>query len=141
MPFDMTAFLVVFIAVGMPVIFGFTLIAHRLRLQQDQYKMLMDERRLMIERGATDLPPIELPRQQAFRLNPMRHLRIGILALAVTAALGIDALLHDGRITMFGNGVPSSVMLLTGLVGVAFLVIFFTGRAYGQQDGCGPKGG
>lgn len=139
MELDLTSFLIVFVAVGMPVIFGFTLIAHRLRLRQDQFKMMMEERRLLIEKGVTDLPPLELP-TQPLRRDRLFHLRAGIMFLAIAAALGIDAAMHGGHITLFGGIISVSVAILIGLIGLATLSFHFITRRYERTGTSGPSG-
>jgi hypothetical protein len=136
---DVTAILVTFAAIGLPVVFGFTLIAHRLRLQQDQFRLMMDERRLLIEKGVTDLPPLELP-TQPLRRDRLRHLRAGVMLMAIAAALGADASMHGGRITLFGGDLSASVAILIGLVGLASLSFHFIARAYHCADVPQPSG-
>ncbi len=127
--FDPTAVYIMLIII-VPVIAGFRLIAHRLKLQQDQFKMMMEERKLLIEKGATELPPVTLPTSNFQRFNAFRHLRVGVVFTLLAAALGAYAAMHDGKINMFGSDFPDVIIWIIGAVGVAHLALFFLRRAY-----------
>ncbi len=137
--FDPTAVSIVFI-VFIPVIAGFTLIAHRLKLQQEQFKMMMEERKLLIQNGATDLPPVTLPSLGLHRLNGFRQLHIGVVFTLLAAAGATYAATHGGRIDMFGGDVPDALIWVVGAIGVAHLILFFLRRFYDRpNDAQDPK--
>ncbi len=58
---DATIVFVVFIAVGMPISGVVGLRAYWMWLRDKLLTRLLDERKMLIEKGVTDLPPLELP--------------------------------------------------------------------------------
>ena len=75
--FDPEAF-IAFLCVGLPIVLGvaFGILAQWFR--HKQLALMMDERRLLIEKGVTDLPRLELPAQTTRRIG-LFDLRAGIV--------------------------------------------------------------
>jgi hypothetical protein len=129
--FDPTILTIVLI-VMVPVIAGFTLMARRLRLQQEQFKLLMEERKLLIENGVRDLPPVTLPTLSGPRFDGFRHLRVGVVLTLVAAVSGAYAALHGGKLYMLGSDTESLIWIV-GAIGVAHLALHFIRRAYDRR--------
>ena len=61
--------LVVFIVCGLPIVLGVSVAIYGQRLRHKQLTLMMDERRLLIENGVTNLPRLELPAQSSRRVG------------------------------------------------------------------------
>ena len=122
---------IVFISVGIPFLCVFGIIAYSRRLQYRQVQLILEERKLLIEKGATHLPPLELPKLSKSPSPPaprpesrLRNLKWGIVLLFVSAAL--IAMHFTGGEKAFGT-LPSSdalgLYVVLAAVGLALLVI------------------
>ena len=129
---DITAIAIVFIVIGLPIILVVQLAVARMQSRQRQVEALLKERELLIEKGATDLPGLELPLQSAKR-DRLGSLRSAIVLLFLSAAL-----LFSYMVLPITGVVLSALMLQTtillGAIGLAMLLIHFVSLAYEARE-------
>ncbi len=99
---------------------------YHLMLQNRQLTLLVEERRLLIERGVTDLPPLELPEMRTKKAS--RSLLItGVVLLCVSVAWIASGLFLTRYSALGHPGVNVGVALgpgvLIGALGLLLLVI------------------
>ncbi len=140
---------VAFVVVGIPVLSVIGLRAYWLSLLDKQVKGLFEERKLLIEKGITDLPSLELPQMAGEERGPdmpqvplpavvrtgvqsVTLLRAGLIVLIVGACVFASGLaLNTGR----GRG--NDELLQAGLVivvtGLLLLLMNLIVRAFGRR--------
>jgi hypothetical protein len=115
---------------GMPVAIVVTALVTQSRSQKQRLEMLMAERRLLIEKGVTDLPPLDLtdPRQSGRRYGSLVW---GVILLAIGLGLGVSSYLggEGPGLQDLDTAVPVLGFLGLGLIGIHFVV-----RAYQRAD-------
>jgi hypothetical protein len=84
---DLGALLIIFL----PVLLGIGIVAWKAYLRHQLMVQMLEERRLLIEKGVTDLPKLELPvsRGSALRRAGLFDLRGGIVFVSVAVGLAI----------------------------------------------------
>ncbi|MCK4324839.1 MAG: hypothetical protein KAW89_09935 [Armatimonadetes bacterium] len=128
---------------------------YHLMLQNRQLTLLLEERRLLIERGVTDLPPLQLPEMRAEKAS-RSTLIAGIVLMLVSVAWLVSAFFLTSA---FWSGLgPTSARVPLGLalgpgviigaVGLLLLVIhavssavssYYERRDRDQQELSGPE--
>lgn len=137
----MADFGAVIICLG-PVLLGIGLVAWKAYLRHKLFTQILEERRLLIEKGVTDLPKLEVP------MSPMRRgglfdLRAGIVFVSVAAGLAIhhwvlsapqaSSLANEGdRLALQTEPFVMSVLACLGLGLICF---HFIARAHTRDDG------
>jgi len=118
---------------------------YHLMLQNRQLTLLLEERRLLIERGVTDLPPLQLPEMRTQKAS-RSTLIAGIVLLLVSVAWlvsGVFVLPHLTHYTAFRHsgasvGLALGPGVLIGAVGLLLLVIHAVlsavSRCYERRD-------
>ncbi len=136
---EIGAVVIVFTVIGVPVLAAFGIIAYRLWLRNRQLQLVLDERKLLIEKGVTDLPSLELPETRAKPRERSRfaNLKAGIILLFIAAALLVSQSLgpgYIGRQPFLGHIGPPVTIILAAL-GFALLLIHFLCRALERRNG------
>ncbi len=127
---------VLVIVVGIPVLAVFGMAAYSRWLHHRQLQLILEERKLLIEKGVTDLPPLELPERPAARIagglfalgrGRLRNLKAGIVLLFVAGAFAIAP---------FGGPQSESAGLsvILAAVGLALLLIHFITVRYENRE-------
>lgn len=119
----------VFVVVGLPVIAGTVIFVYSRMLHHRQLQLLLEERKLLIEKGVTELPPLEMPEPAAMpkKQDRLRSLKAGIILLFIaTAFLAMHLLMP----TVDNLPIP----LILGAIGVALLLIHFISEAYERRE-------
>lgn len=113
---------------GMPAAIVITALVVQGRLQRQRLEMLMAERRLLIEKGVTDLPPLDLsdPRRGSRRYSTLAW---GMVLVAV--GLGVSLAGYLGGEGVHGHETAGPVL---GFLGLALIGIHFAVRAYERAD-------
>ena len=128
---DWTAVVIVFFVVLMPVMLGFGIAAWAMVMKQRQLQLVLKERELLIEKGITDLPPLEVSLAEKKR-NGYGNLKWGLILVAVGAASAglrfFSFPLDAGGHWMLDLGALSMA------VGLALIAFHFIARAYQRQD-------
>ena len=124
------------IVVGIPILAVFGLAAYSRWLQHRQLQLLLEERKLLIEKGVTDLPSLELPHPSATskaRRGRLRNLKAGIVLLFIASALAIGGTFGGAP---FGGSRSENTGMIVMLVaiGVALLVIHWVQAHYELQQ-------
>jgi len=123
------------IVVGIPIVAVFGVVAYSRWLRHRQLQLLLEERRLLIERGVTDLPPLklpELPSAPAPRVQ-LRNLKAGIILLFVAGALAIGRALGGAP---FGGSQSDDIglMVILAALGLALIVVHYIAQAYERRE-------
>lgn len=113
---------------GMPAAIVITALVTQSRMQRQRLEMLMAERRLLIEKGVTDLPPLDLtdPRRGSRRYGTLVW---GMVLIAL--ALGVSLAGYLGGGGVHGHETAGPVL---GFLGLALIGIHFAVRAYERAD-------
>ncbi len=130
---------------------------YRMTLQNRQLMLLLEERRLLIERGVTDLPALQLPEMRAEKAS-RSTLIAGIVLLLVSVAWLVSAFFLTrwsafwSALGFSGVGGPLGFALgpgvLVGALGLLLLVIhavssavssYYERRERGEQESPGPE--
>jgi len=138
---DFTTVVIVFFVVLAPVMLGFGFAAWAMVMKQRQLQLLLKERELLIEKGATDLPPLELPLAEKKR-NGYGNLKWGLILVFIAAAAIITFFLsapaasvgYEAHVVQVGNVWLLHFGTFTGAIGFALVAFHFIARAYQQQD-------
>jgi Domain of unknown function (DUF6249) len=132
---DFVALAGVFFAVGLPIALGFGIAAYALSLRQRQLQAILRERELLIEKGATDLPPLALP-SDARKRNGYGNLKWGLILVLLGLAFTLIYLTtghsgHEGTAFL-------SLGTICAAIGIALLIFHFLARAYQRGDAAPP---
>jgi len=134
---DWTAVVIVFFVVLMPVMLGFGIAAWAMVMKQRQLQLVLKERELLIEKGITDLPPLEVSLAEKKR-NGYGNLKWGLVLVFVGAAAIITYFLSAPVVPMGDVSIESPGFLhfgtFTGAIGLALIAFHFIARAYQRQD-------
>jgi len=135
------------IVVGIPVLAVFGLAAYSRWLQHRQLQLLLEERKLLIEKGVTELPPLELPDSPVARKariggllalgrGPLGNLKAGIVLLFISAALLALHFWKMGGVQPLGPLSEDSLGLpvILAAIGLALLVIHAISGHYEHRD-------
>ncbi len=125
------------IVVGIPILAVFGLAAYARWLQHRQLQLLLEERKLLIEKGVTDLPPLELPDSPVApkARSRLRNLKAGIVLLFISAALLALYFWEIGGVPASGPlGGGMALIVMLGGIGVALLVIHFITVRYENEE-------
>ncbi len=117
------------IVVGIPVLASIGLAVYSRMLHHRQLQLLLEERKLLIEKGVTELPPLEMPEPAAMpkKRDRLRNLKAGIILLFIaTAFLAMHLLMP----TVDNLQIP----LILGAIGVALLLIHVISEAYERRE-------
>lgn len=102
-------------------------------LQHRKIQMLLAERKLLIEKGVTDLPPLQLP-EIVHRTDSFGNLKAGVVLLFTSGGLLLSYLLRGTQRPFFGDlNLHISITCLLAALGFALLVIHFLVRAYDRS--------
>ena len=124
----MSSDLVIVLIVGLIIV----LRGYRMILQHRQLKLLLEERKLLIEKGSTDLTPLEIPEMPTKKAFPW-FLAAGIILLFVSPVFLVG---HLGYAPT-GPSPESAFLwlcLMSGAIGLALLVIHFIAEAYERRE-------
>jgi len=139
---DMTAISIVFFVVPLPFLFVLAMVGYRGWLRHKQLQLMLDERKLLIEKGVTDLPPLELPGMEEKKKpgDRLANLKAGIVLLALAVAFVLMQLVTPDAVHFLGP-VRLPATLILGALGLALLLIHFVCRASESRDqaGAGPE--
>ena len=124
------------IVVGIPILAVFGLAAYSRWLQHRQLQLLLEERKLLIEKGVTELPRLEIsglavaPKATRDRL---RNLKAGIILLFVAGALAIGRAFGGAP---FGGSRSDNIglMVVLAALGLALIVIHYVAQAYERRE-------
>ena len=124
------------IVVGIPILAVFGLAAYSRWLQHRQLQLLLEERKLLIEKWVTDLPSLELPHPSATskaRRGRLRNLKGGIVLLFIASALAIGGTFGGAP---FGGSRSENtgMIVMLAAIGVALLVIHFITVRYEDRE-------
>ena len=129
-----------FIVVGIPVLAAAGAAIYSRWLQHRPLQLLLEERKLLIEKGVTDLPPLELPDPPVAPKprGPLRNLKAGIILLFISAAL---VFLRISEIGGVHSGLPILAVMLAA-IGLALLLIHAISSHYERREAQeqGPSG-
>ena len=119
----------------MPFAFVVAVVFIKANARSRELAQIMEERKLMIERGM-EPPPLKLPAQEkAEAKDPLGNLKAGVILLAI--ALGLLATIWLLPTSGFLGGMhfahPAAVVV--GILGVGFIVLHFIVRAYQPKNG------
>jgi uncharacterized membrane protein len=128
---DWTAVLIVLFVIPLPFIFTFGFVAYRHWLRHREMERMLEERRLLIERGVTDLPPLQLPEEQHKR-DRLANLKAGVVLLAIAAALWLLAVFTEEP--LMGH-VQVQIAAVLGAIGLALLVVHAMAEYYRRRNG------
>ncbi len=134
------------IVVGIPILAVFGTGIYSKWLQHRQLQLLLEERKLLIEKGVTDLPPLELPDPPVAPKatgGRLRNLKAGIVLLFMAGAFAIGGMFGA---ELFGGARSDNIGLIVVLaaIGLALLVIhaissYYERPAGPQQEPPGPE--
>ena len=130
-----SAIAIVFFVVPLPFLFILALVGYRGWLRHRQLQLMLDERKLLIERGVTDLPPLELPGLEEKKQPGDRYdnLKAAILLLFLAVAFVVMQLVAGDSLRFLGPvRLPATAIL--GALGLALLLIHFICRAAERRD-------
>ena len=109
-------------------------------VQHRQFKLLLDERKLLRERGVTDLPPLELP-EMAGKGDRLRNLKAGVILLFIAGAFAFG---RTFGVVPFGMPRDESggLAVILAAIGLALLVIHAISSHYERREAQeqGPSG-
>ena len=115
------------IVVGIPVLAVFGMAAYSRWLQHRQLQLLLEERKLLIDKGVTDLPRLEMPGLPSAPRARLRSLKAGIILLFIAGAFAIGPF-----------GAPQSesagLSVILAALGVALLVIHAISSYYERRE-------
>jgi len=105
--------------------------AYRLSLRHRQLGRVFEERKLLIEKGVTELPAIRLPETEKAR-DGFGNLKAGVILLVLGATLAFLFLLLRARVgsnvSLIGYG------LIIGAIGFALVLLHFLVRALQRRE-------
>ncbi|MFQ6130635.1 MAG: DUF6249 domain-containing protein [Armatimonadota bacterium] len=128
---DWTAIIIMFIVLPLPFVFTFGFVAYRRWLEHREVQLMLEERKLLIEKGVTDLPALELPEVRG-KADRHTNLKAGlVLVFLALAVLVADCLPRESFLG--GMGLPFAI--LSGAIGLALLLIHFIVQAYARRNG------
>ena len=131
---DLEGPLVVFIICGLPIVLGVSVAIYGQRLRHKQLTLMMDERRLLIENGVTNLPRLELPAQSSRRVG-LFDLRAGIVFISIALGLLVQYLIvQPAAGEDAGRAVQMGFIAVLGALGTGLVAFHFIARAYARQD-------
>ena len=117
------------IVVGIPILGVIGMAAYSRWLQHRQLQLLLEERKLLIEKGVTDLPPLALP---GLPSAPAPRARLGSLKA------GIILLFVAGAFAIGPFGAPQSesagLSVILAAIGLALLLIHFITMRYENRE-------
>jgi len=126
------------IVVGIPILAVFGMAAYSRWLQHRQLQLLLEERKLLIEKGVTDLPPVKLPGIPAVpkARGRLRNLKAGIVLLFISAALVALHFSRIGGMQPFGSLSDDSLGMpvILAAIGLALLLIHFITVRYENRE-------
>ena len=118
-----------FIVVGIPIIVGVGAGVYSRWLKHRQLQLMLEERKLLIEKGVTDLPRLELPHPSVApkAKDRLRNLKAGIVLLFVAGAFAIAP---------FGGPQSESggLAVILAAIGLALLLIHFITVRYENRE-------
>ena len=130
---------VLIIVLPIALIIGLT--AYKALLRHRQVQQLLDERRLLIEKGITDLPPPEVPEMMRItdppppqvpemlrKRDPLRSLKAGIILLALAAAFLVGYFLFPEDVS------DPHYSVFLGALGLALILIHYIAQAYERRE-------
>jgi len=116
--------------IGIPVVTLVLLIrAYRLSLRHRQLGRVFEERKLLIEKGVTDLPAIRLPEMEKAR-DGFGNLKAGVILLVLGAAYAFAKPLVGGE----ASKSDMALGLIIGAVGFALVLVHFLVRAMQRRE-------
>jgi len=118
----------------MPFAFVVAVVWIKANARKRELAQIMEERRLMIERGM-ELPPLRLPEESRKRRDPLANLKAGVVLLAIALGLLISSLAWPGTGFAGGHHFSLPAAVVVGILGLAFIVLHLIGRAYGPKNG------
>lgn len=121
---------VVFIVVGLPLLLAFGIVGYRMWLQHRQLQLLLEERRLLIEKGR-DLPALQLPEIRHRKPDPLRNLKAGLILLFVAGALFASSFVQAEP--LLGEQAHVPVTMILGAVGFALVLLQVIAEAYERR--------
>ena len=126
---------IVFIVIAIPILAVFGITAYSRWLQHRQLQLMLEERKLLIEHGVTDLPPLELPDSPAApkARSRLRNLKAGIILLFVAGAFAFGRTFGVVPFAMPRSESGGLAVILAAL-GVALLVIHFITVRYENRE-------
>ena len=125
------------IVVGIPVLAVFGMAAYSRWLQHRQLQLVLEERKLLIEKGVTDLPPLELPNISSGwpkARSRLRNLKVGIVLLFIAGALAIEPLGAP-----FGGARSDNIGLIVMLVAIALALLVIHAISSYYERPAGPQ--
>ncbi|MHC3129138.1 MAG: hypothetical protein IBV52_03580 [Candidatus Bathyarchaeota archaeon] len=129
------------IVVGIPILAVFGMAAYSRWLQHRQLQLILEERKLLIEKGVTDLPPLGLPKLPR-RTDRLRNLKAGIILLFIAGAFAIGGTFAGAP--FWGGSPPENIglVLILAALGLALLVIHAISSHYERREAQeqGPSG-
>lgn len=128
---EWSAVAIVFLVFPLPFLCAFGIVAYRLWMRHRQVQAMLEERRLLIERGVTDLPPMQLP-DMARKRDRLANLTAGVVLLFLGAALWLMAVVAREPL-MGAHQVQIAAMLAA--IGVALLIVHAIAEYYRRSNG------
>ena len=130
---------VVFIIVAVPVLGLIALRAYWMWLRDRLLQRLLDERKLLIDRGVTDLPPLQLP-ETALAGDSVAPAAITGRPRTGFAWAGVILLMVASLLLAFGAADSQAreltiVGLVAALLGLLMLAVYAIARAVGRGNG------
>ncbi|MBM3473261.1 MAG: hypothetical protein FJX75_08350 [Armatimonadetes bacterium] len=118
----------------MPFLFVVVIVWIRANARNRELAQIMEERKLMIERGM-EPPPLRLPEEGRKRRDPLANLKAGVILLAIAIGLLISMLAWPNTGFMGGHHIALPAAVVLAVLGLAFIVLHFLGRAYRPTNG------
>ena len=119
----------------LPILLVAAVIVMRLLIRQRQFNQVMEERKLLIEKGM-ELPPLRLPDERVTR-NGHRNLTAGVILLFLAVGLALPRLFqpaHLHRTSSQLNVFGVEVAVLLAALGLALVLLHFILRAYERGE-------
>jgi hypothetical protein len=118
----------------MPFAFVVAVVLIKANARNRELAQVMEERKLMIERGM-EPPPLKLPEESRKRRDPLGNLKAGVILLAIALGLLIPLLVWPNMVFMGGHHFAQPVGIVVGVLGAAFIVVHFLVQAHGRKSG------
>jgi hypothetical protein len=132
---DITIVTIVLGTCIVPFAFVIAMVLIKAHGRNRELAQIMEERRLMIERGMQP-PPLKLPAQEkAEKRDPLANLKAGVVLVAVALGLIVSSLVWPNTGFMGGHQFAQPAAVVVGILGLGFIVLHVLVRAYAPQNG------
>jgi len=131
---DIVALAIPLAALVLPFAFVIAMVSVKAASRNRQFAQLMEERKLMLERGM-EPPPLKLPEESRRPRDTLANLKAGIILLFVALALLLAQLLWPSGMFLGGQYFGKPAGVVAGVLGLGFVVLHFIIRAFEPRNG------